>query len=52
MDTVIKEFEKTTIIQKNVDFKLLKNIAAKKISSRDNFTRIMTTFRKNNEQTQ
>ena len=33
----------------SVDFKLLKNITTKKIISRDNFARIMTIFRQNNE---
>lgn len=36
-------------ICQNIDYKLLKNIASKKIRSKDNFARTLTIFRQNNE---
>lgn len=36
-------------ITQSVDFKLLRNITSKKIKSKENFARILTIFRQNNE---
>ena len=45
----MRHFESMPDIAESVDYKLLKNIATKKLNSRSNPTTMLTKFRQNNE---